>query len=72
MDRRERASERERLYIEAHYYDSAGQIERIVQKRNWLKRMVGTWGLELQTSTVSSLAHGNKDGRSKILGRALG
>jgi serine/threonine protein kinase/tetratricopeptide (TPR) repeat protein len=28
MDRRERASERERLYIEAHYYNSTGQLEK--------------------------------------------
>jgi eukaryotic-like serine/threonine-protein kinase len=28
MDRRERASERERLYIEAHYYDASGQLQK--------------------------------------------
>jgi eukaryotic-like serine/threonine-protein kinase len=28
MDRRERAGERERLYIEAHYYDASGQLQK--------------------------------------------
>jgi eukaryotic-like serine/threonine-protein kinase len=28
MDRRERAGERERLYIEAHYYDTSGQLQK--------------------------------------------
>jgi len=28
MDRRERAAERERLYIEAHYYDVSGQLQK--------------------------------------------
>jgi eukaryotic-like serine/threonine-protein kinase len=28
MDRRERASERERLYIEAHYYNTSGQVQK--------------------------------------------
>jgi len=28
MDRRERASERERLYIEAHYYNTSGQLQK--------------------------------------------
>jgi serine/threonine protein kinase/predicted Zn-dependent protease len=28
MDRRERTSERERLYIEAHYYDASGQLQK--------------------------------------------
>ncbi len=39
MDRRERASERERLYIEAHYYDSTGQLE----------KGISTWQLYHQT-----------------------
>ena len=39
MDHRERASERERLYIEAHYYDFAGQFE----------KGISTWELYHQT-----------------------
>jgi tetratricopeptide (TPR) repeat protein len=41
MDHRERASERERLYIEAHYYGLAGQLE----------KGISTWELYHQTYT---------------------
>jgi eukaryotic-like serine/threonine-protein kinase len=39
MDRRERASERERLYIEAHHYEIAGEMD----------RGLSTWELYYQT-----------------------
>ncbi len=59
MDRRERASERERLYIEAHYYDFAGQLE----------KAISTWELYHQTYPRDLFALDNLVGISESLGQ---
>jgi len=59
MDRRDRASERERLYIEAHYYDSTGQME----------KAISTWELYHQTYPRDLYAIDNLVGWSEGLGQ---
>ena len=59
MDRRDRASERERLYIEAHYYGSTGQLE----------KAISTWELYHQTYPRDLYAIDNLVGWSEGLGQ---
>ena len=59
MDRRDRASERERLYIEAHYYDAIGQWE----------KAKSTWELYHRTYPRDLYAIDNLVGLSEFLGQ---
>src|SRR5262249_31595707 len=59
MDRRERASERERLYIEAHYYGIGGQME----------KAISAWELYNQTYPRDAFALDNLVGWNQGLGQ---
>jgi serine/threonine protein kinase/tetratricopeptide (TPR) repeat protein len=59
FDRRERASERERLYIESHYYGALGQIE----------KSIASWELYRQTYPRDANSWDNLSGVYRMLGQ---